>query len=510
MDLPQLLQEEEKAVPRHDCVLLAVWAPFGTDQTLSTYPNNQSQQLEQHPLVRNLCAVARLGIHVAALIDRVGEDTALVEIPAGAPDKLCVSSWWKEDMSSPLTLAGFLRRAHAPHPTAALVLALEGHGAGFFPDIDRTKMTARNVTLQGKHPWRIEGNASPALPEASPMLPEASPMLPEASPMLPANHLPLSTWGLADGLRRAQSAGVPKVSVLHLNNCFNMSVELLHTVAPYAQVATGYINYNFFTAGESYPTVFSQLAGQPGGMRPLELARAFADGNDKFLAAKGNHPTVGGVVQLARMDGIAQAIDGLADALLSALQNAGAQRPTVVQKIQDAIVRARQLDTANGGGFELEAPDELTDIRSFALVLQKFDFQPAPVQAAAQVLAKALDGIWRYGAHDKPWVDTNVDWDFSANDMAMNILLPDPLREGLWDWRSPFYMNINPDPNAPKVQAHIIDFLQQTNWVEFIREYHKDVKFRGLRAARVPDFPVYFAEFDPKCSCGPGGTGGKR
>ena len=504
MTLPRLMPHESEksaeraAAARTDCVLLAVYAPFGTDETLSNYPNSQPQPLTQHPLVRNLQKVAMLGVHVSALIDRVGEDTYLIEIPAGAPERMCITSAWKEDMSSPLTLAGFLRRAHHNHPSAALVLALEGHGAGFLPDIDRTKMTAKNITDDGRIEWKVSSSNSPALPEVSPILPEVSPILPEVSPILPANHMPMSTWGLADALRRAQSAGVCKVAVLHLNNCFNMSVELLHTVAPYAHVATGYINYNFFTAGDTYPWVFGKLA-QPGGLTALALAQTFADGNDQFLAAKGNHPTVGGVVVLSRMEGISQAIDKLARALLDAMRNAGAQRPAVILKIKKAIKDARQVDTPNGGGFDLDVPDEMTDIRSLALMLKDrdADFSPVPVAQAAQTLVDALKGIWRYGAHDEPWIDTTVDWDFSNDDMAMNILLPDPELKGLWDWRSPFYMDNKPDPNAPKVQPHIIDFLQATKWVEFIDEYHKDVKFVGLLSAKIPEFPIFNVKFVP-------------
>ena len=95
MTLPRLMPHESEkstaASARTDCVLLAVYAPFGTDETLSNYPNSQPQPLTQHPLVRNLQKVAKLGVHVSALIDRVGEDTYLVEIPAGAPGRMCMN-----------------------------------------------------------------------------------------------------------------------------------------------------------------------------------------------------------------------------------------------------------------------------------------------------------------------------------------------------------------------------------------------------------------------------------
>jgi hypothetical protein len=198
---------------------------------------------------------------------------------------------------------------------------------------------------------------------------------------------------------------------------------------------------------------------------------------------------------------IAELVDDLADALLAALRGAGpGQRPALIDAIRQAIKDARQLDTPNGGGFELETPDELTDLRSLALELRKPDFSPHPVRPAAQALADALAPLRRYGVRDRPWVDVSVEWNFAEQDMALNILLPDPLRRGLWDWRAPFYMNVNPTP----VQPHIIDFLQVTDWVDFIDEYHRgpdaagaEAIFKGLLAAKIPEFPVFNPKFEP-------------
>ena len=509
--LPRLAAEGcDDAVAGTDSVLLVVYAPFGTDTTLSSYPGTQLQPLTQHPLVRHLLRVAGVGIHVSALIDRVGENTYLVEIPGGQPGRMRITSAWKEDMSSPLTLAGFLQRAHACHPRAALVLSLEGHGAGYLPEIDRTQLTVRNVTDDGKISWTISDEDSPILPTGSPVLPTGSPVLPTGSPVLPVNHMPLSTWGTGDALRRAQECGVPKVAVLHFNNCFNMSAELLHTVAPYAEYATGYMNYNFFTAGEAYPDVFRRLTRR-GPHTTQELAEWFALGNRDFLEAKGNHPTVGSSVQLRRMTGIVDGLDALARQLLQALRAnplGSPPRQAVVDAIRAAITRAQQYDTSGGGGFGLETPDELTDLGSLALTLQAPSALPNGVRSAARDLSKLLADIKRYGADDRPWIDLTVQWDFKPNeknDLAMNILLLDPLRKGIWDWRAPYYMDIKAEANVPLVQPHVIDFLKKTKWVEFIDEYHKDVPFLGLLAARIPDFPTFNAEFEPpgEPPCGP-------
>lgn len=478
-------------------VTLVVYAPFGTDAVLSSFPDGESEELAQHPLFRGLLQVAASGTHVVALVDLADDDTYLVEIPAGEPQAVQTTSRWKQDLACERTLAGLLRHARKLHPESALVLALEGHGAGFLPEIDRSQLGTRNLTQGGTVEWHItQGGGVPLLPMGSPLLPMGSPLLPMGSPLLPVNHMPLSTWGLGEALRQAQQAGVPKLAVIHFNNCFNMSVEVLHTVAPYADYATGYENYNFFTAGAAYPGVFRQLAQASGSATPQQLAEWFADGNQAILAAKGNHPTVGCVVQLARLQAIVERIDDLADALLAALRTSTpAQRPAIVQKIRGAIVRAQQFDA--NADMDLEAPDELTDIDSLAVELMATDFGPFKVQQAAAGLRDALKGIKRYGAADSPWTAAGEFWDFSAKNLAMNIFLPDPLLLGLWDWRSPYYLDVNPDPTLPRVQPHIIDFVKVTDWVDFIVEYHKGQPFKGLLPAAIPEFPVFNARYEP-------------
>ena len=73
----------------------------------------------------------------------------------------------------------------------------------------------------------------------------------------------------------------------------------------------------------------------------------------------------------------------------------------------------------------------------------------------------------------------------------MNILCPDPSLIGLWDWRSPYYLQVVPDPALPNPQPHVIDFLKLTAWVPFIIEYHRDVPFVGLLPAAIPEYPIF-------------------
>ncbi len=489
MALPTLTFRKPPAAPTGAGVTLVVYAPFGTDAVLSRYPGNTPLKIAQHPLVHNLVEVAKNGVHVSALIDLVDDDTWLVEITAGSARSLRITSRWKQQMDAIGNLAGFLRHTLARRPGTALVLALEGHGAGYLPELDLSQLNTANLTQDGSIEWHLSaGQGAPLLPMGSPLLPMGSPLLPMGSPLLPVNHLPLSSWGLAQALKTGLGGTMP-LAAIHFNNCFNMSVELLHTVAPYAEFATGYMNYNFFTAGEAYPAVFAKLKAA-GSASTEQLAKWFAEGNRDLLASKSHHPSTGGVVQLSRLPLIAKRIDALAKALITALTSAtAAQRPAVVNGIRQAISRAQQYDTVATQALAL--PDELTDIRSLATELRAFPHNAAAVQQAAKDLLAATTGIKAYGATGSPWTAPGVPWDFSRADLAMNILCPDPALRGLWDWRSPFYLQVVPDPGMPPVQPQVIDFLKTTAWVPFIIEYHKQVPFVGILPAAIPEYPSF-------------------
>ena len=474
-------------------VLLAVYAPFGDDEVLSRFPDPSiPSDVAQHPLVIALKGVAQAGTHVVALIDRVDDATWWLEIPAGQPQAARFTQRWKQDMTSEYTLAGFLLEAHRCHPSASMLLSIEGHGAGYLPDIDRRQLTWERVTRGGELEWHFsDRDSAPVDPDSGgPVLPIGYPGLPVGYPGLPVNQAYMSTYRLGLALQQAQAQGCPKLAVLHFNNCFNMSAEVLHTVAAHAQVAAGYNNYNFFTSGAAYPSVFQKLQAQ-GEASAVELARWFADEHHDDLQAEGGHPVISGLVELSRMEGIAKAIDELADSLLDAMRSAGTGGAAAVrQTIEDAIRAAQQYDSEPG--WELETPDQLTDVCSLAAQLeQKATAHPEVVLAARQ-LKELLAGIKRHGDRDVPWLDDtdSIVWDFTDPNLAMNIFLPDPLRDGLWDWRSTYYVEVNPDPSQPLVQPGVIEFLKATNWVDFLVEYHRETVFRSFHVGSVPRAPT--------------------
>jgi hypothetical protein len=167
-----------------------------------------------------------------------------------------------------------------------------------------------------------------------------------------------------------------------------------------------------------------------------------------------------------------------------------------VEKIKQAIIGAQQYDSRPD--YVLETPDELTDLDSFATELLKYDFSPYKVAPAADALRSALSGIKQYGDVGTPWMAPTDLWDFSSKNLAMNIFLPDPLLKGLWDWRSQYYLDVNPDPSKPQVQRSIIDFVKVTDWVDFLIEYHKETPFVGLLPALIPEMPVKHSTFNPR------------
>ncbi len=500
---------------RDEGVVFVVYAPFGTDEVLSRYPNPDPMApiapIQKQALVKNLQRVAAEGANVCALVDLFDDDSWLVEIPAFQPNAMSVFSAWKQDMSDRHALAGLLRRAGQRFPCQTLVLAIEGHGGGFVPDLDLARITVEKTTQYpgGTLHWTKDKGGTSFEPDGgSPALPMNSPELPMNSPELPATRMPMSTWALGEALRSAIKSGVPKPAVIHFNNCFNASVELLHTVAPCADFATGYANYDFFTAGEAYPAVFHRLR-VAGSTTREQLARWFAAENGRLLRAKGNHPTVGATVKLARMKPLAGAVDTLSIALTTALQ-ADATDGTR-QLIRKAAIDAQHYDTQPG--FELAVPDQFVDLGSFAVALQ-LRFPAGPVQTAAAALQTAAAGFWQYGDVDWPWMGHNpaIVYDFHLQHLGLNIFFPDPALDGVWDWRSPYYLSGKVDPNKAPAHRHVIPFLadvgaQRPRWVEFIVEYHKTTPFKAFFPTRPPLFPIFNIKFNPKDDLNPNPPG---
>lgn len=490
-----------RAVARGAAVTLVVYAPLGGDETLSRYPDDRRRLVSEHPMVRNLQAVARGGVNVIALIDHSDHATWLMELPANQTT-ITWTSAWGEDMASPATLMGLLMRARSRWPKARLVLSLEGHGAGFWPDLDRRQFTARRLTGDGAFRWELDAGSA-RVRGGRPPITMGAPMLTMGAPMLPGASDVLSTPGLHKALRGGLAAlpqmGLPgvKLDVVHLNNCHNMALEVLLAVAPHARWAVGYMNYNFYSAGEGCKEAFAAWGAMAPTLRtPQSLARAFAAGNKTALQrSRRDHPTVASVVDCKRVPLIARDTESLGTALAHWLAGSddAVSRPARVEAVRSAIRAAQQYDTrAHGGEGVLEVPDELTDLLSFASALGRTGGIAGRVRSQAASLGATLAGLKAYGDVGEPWVWPEQRWDFSSAQLAMSILCPDPLREGLWDWRSPYYLVPADAPGEPPLQPLRLPWLARRNgWVDFIVEYHRDVPFRGIREAPRLFYPTW-------------------
>jgi len=474
----------------HRAITLAVFAPL--DKEMSHYPTQRGllPDINASDVVLRLFEVSKKNVHVAALIDRTENCSWQIDIPPNGPMK--VTRLDKVDnMSDPKHLGNLVYRAMVADTSAQIVLCLEGHGAGYFPDIDANRLTEQamaSLNQSGVVRWQLPNE--PITPDGRPILPMTHPVS-NVTPAIVASKQMMSTWGIGDALEYARArpdVEKRKIAVIHFNNCFNMAVEVLHTVAPHAHYAVGYMNYNFFSACESYPAVFEALRAM-SNPRVSDLAALFAEHNRLTLKPRSaddnnENPTTGAVIALRRMPSIAEAINAFAQQLIDAL-------PKNVQLIQKCIEASQQYDTGGDGSssprreWALEVPDQLTDIRHFAKLVSERAKSIPNLVAAAHILYKALEGIKQYGEKGKPWVGGGAYWSFKDTPLAMNIFCPDPSRTGLWDWRAPYYLL----GNEPTL-LNVIPFLASNAWVQFIIEYHRNVPFIKYLPIEIARYPM--------------------
>lgn len=504
--MPGLERDRSAHAGCDDSIVLAVYAPFGSDENLSVFPRPTQAPIDQQEIVKRLWEVAQQGVHVSALVDLYDDDTWLVEMQAGRKPGLRFGSVWKQDMSRPQALAGFLRRVHARFPKSRIVLSLEGHGAGYLPELDFARLghDDQTETPDGDQvQWTQGPDGTTVAPAgASPTLPADYDVLPPTMPGFPASTLPLSSWGVAAALRSAVRSGVPRPVIVNFANCFNAAVEHLHGLHKLAAFATGYANYNYFTAGLTYPEVFRRFVAGGGGSA-ARLASLFVTVNGELLDHKGHHPLVGAMVPLTRMPDLTRAIDRLAGALTQAMIDDPAP-PQVRHQIRDAVAATLQYDSDQN--LALEVPDQVMDLGGFARRLRadpNFAAR-ADVLAGADAVLKAVKGLHRHGSDDDPYMNRGNRWNFKDPDLGLSIFFPDPLLQGTWDWRSPYYMAGEVKPDEPPAQRQQIDFLrlraggQRAPWVAFIAKYHEGVPFKRFLPVRELLFPAFEADYqDP-------------
>jgi hypothetical protein len=201
------------------------------------------------------------------------------------------------------------------------------------------------------------------------------------------------------------------------------------------------------------------------------------------------------------MNAVRNAITELAKELTAALKAPGGNG--VRTQIKAAVTAAQQFDT--GAGYQLEVPDQMTDLVDLAFQL-KAQFASGTIHDRASDVMTAVGQVWQYGDFDRPYLDETQIWDFRNQRLGVSIFFPDPAIEGQWDWRSPYYMKNGLEPDKLPRQPRVIDFLADSSgrsaWVRFLIEYHKvdvDPPPRVvLLRAQPPLFPTFDPDYVPK------------
>ncbi len=188
---------------------------------------------------------------------------------------------------------------------------------------------------------------------------------------------------------------MPRLAAIHFDNCFNMSVEVLHTVAPHADYATGYMNYNFFTAGAAYPKVFERL--RAGRHRQRRAARPLVRRREPRRARGQGQPPHG----RRRGAAVAHAADRRADRRSvrrapgrPAHAAAGPRRRGGAHHAchpRGPAVRLRAASGARGAGRD----DRHPQLRRRAAPLRLRPAQGAPRRRGAGAGAGGHQAIWR-------------------------------------------------------------------------------------------------------------------
>ena len=132
---------------------------------------------------------------MSALVDLFEDATYQVDIPAGRPESLTITSYGKMNMIEPRTLTALLIHAHQFAMASHVVLTIEGHGAGYLPDLDLSRLARAGATGgtsgAGQSPILPVPNPTSGLPTN---LADQSPVLPVPNP---TSGLPTSNNAVA-------------------------------------------------------------------------------------------------------------------------------------------------------------------------------------------------------------------------------------------------------------------------------------------------------------------------
>ncbi len=313
------------------------------------------------------------------------------------------------DTADPAVLGDFLTWAREQHPDRRDVVALVGHGAGLAPEAHVSRQTQ---SIQ---------STLPALPRGH-----------DFTPVDVNSGTYLSTPELGRALRAATANGTQPFDVVFFDQCFMGNLDTLYEVHDTADVFVASPNYAW--AAFAYD---DYIAAMTPSASDAELAQAIVAAYGDRLNA--SHPHSLFWMRGSDVAPVATDVDGLGDALRSALATPGA-----ADQVLAATAASRFVDTTLcDEDLALCPPDEMVDLFSFALQLRTHFASGTPVHTAAGDVLAELGAVHVSGSSGHPWVEPERMWEVA--NVGLTVLAPlTPTLSPDVVWRASLYTHTVP------------------------------------------------------------------
>lgn len=427
-------------------------------------------------------------------------------------DGIIDSNLKEYDVTDGKTLGGFLLWVKSSYAGQNYTLSYIGHGVPIMPDIEISTLSqperpASSVNLPPL-PTRIGANADVTDHTLTTSI---------------SGYNALSPNDLALALAIAAPVG-PRLAVLDVLMCFGGSVEALYPLAPYAEYLTASPNYAFFD-----PTMpGNALFGLNSNPNPLQMAQHILNSYHNQLPSS-DHPRILSVIDADQLNNLKTTWDSASNAIYANLLNPS-QREVTRTALFNAYLESRKYDLSycEPSDWELNAPDGLVDLRSFAHGLsQSFaNLNPQVASFAAQTRDRIRNSsgnpmvvVYRLVDNDFPWFDpTPTQWIFDGpnqlgiDDDAAGLSLYADL-QGLpvagateLSWQAHWYHDDDTQLDNPHPLAFLADMTHRNGWDEVFQEYWRDIEVQtalctpSLPAARdqaMPRADISLSQFNP-------------
>jgi hypothetical protein len=280
------------------------------------------------------------------------------------------------DSGDPQTLVDFVTWAAALFPAEHYALVLWNHGGGWEPsEMERIAERVGAPEFTGREAG--ERSASPLAKVLFRSTLERIFQLPTAAERAICSDdgtgHSLDTIELAGVLEKAVAALGQPLDLLGMDACLMSNLEVAYEVAPFARYMVA-SEENEPNNGWPWDAVLGRLVAQPE-MPARQLAGSIADDYVRFYVDAGHRgPVTQAAFDLSHAAGVAEALDGLAGALLAALPDAAGP----IWNAQRASARFWH--------------NTLWDLGDFCRCLGSRVAEPAVQQAAGRVVGSLVPG----------------------------------------------------------------------------------------------------------------------